>query len=378
MFRILHLFIKYIKLILRTILNEIPDNFQYICILSKHYMDIKQDGITFIENDINEELKKKNIDNILKNEKKIFIYFENITFVYKIINLISPNAIITTINPYKKSINLLLNNIDKNQNYDNKIYYIQHGLFNNASYDRISRLWSEKIKYIVCDKHCYEIVKNKITKNIFKINGLPQFDRFIGKKKTIEFNREKIYEKLKIPKNKKIIFIIGSSYNYKEKTNDIILNIISILDNILNDYYILIKDKTKINYQNLEKKIKKNSLIILNNNELIYDYLTANIIIVIEGGTSYIESLLMNPKVILYQKYNKSSFFDIDNDELFIAKNDEKMKEMIKFLDTNNVSDKYLDCIEQYLHSIIGENIDFVSEKICNLIYNDSKNLICS
>lgn len=386
MFVILHILTWHRrKTFIRTILNDIPDNVKYICLISANYDIIDRikngniideeniKGLNYFNNvnEINNSNSEKRkikyfLKKIFKKNNKIFLFFRTDLFFEKIITSNFYNAIILTTVPSEIYVNKLLNIVSS----DKKIYYIHHGISILSDYNKILNTWSKNIYFFLCDIRTFDFVKNNLTNKIFKINGLPQFDYILKNKQLIIKNKINIYKKLNIRKDKKTILIVGGSKRNTE--NDI--DLINLIKNILCDYHIILKNKIPVRSIDIDRyNIPNFSL--LDHNEIIYDYFCCDIIIVIEGGTTFIESLLINPKTVLYQindyTNDQEDNYRIYNYNLLIIKEKKKLKNILINLDRNNIKKKYLTKINDYIKFIIGDNIEKVSEIICNIILNN-------
>lgn len=171
------------------------------------------------------------------------------------------------------------------ENFNPKdIYFLAHGIGNPVIDKNIYTWWYEtmrisKINLILLCKTQYEVVSPH-NKNVHKIGTLPQIDNL----------------SLKECKKNTILIIDQGNYNLGNQLH--IQNRKQIFDYIAQhyDYPIYYKpydncsDSIIHNYPNITNLINKNVL--------TYDYFDSDIIICINFGTSYIEALLSNSKVI--------------------------------------------------------------------------------
>jgi hypothetical protein len=336
---------------------------------------------------VNEIYKDTLIMNTIKYKekyKKNIIYYKDDKHSYDIINFMNPKIILLTISPDKN----LCDEIKKNINCE-KIFYIPHGIFHYCPDDNIDYIngfndWSKNISYIVGDKYAEHMMK-KLELKYQKINGYPQFDKLLKNK---YYNKKMNYDN--------ILIINGSNDLYYETTNYLInlINMINVCfkERTLPSYTPDFKERTLPSYtpekgceklQNIiikNKKITKtynhkdyndlinlyNNVKILNIDDIIYPYLYNKLIIVIEGGTSYIESLLINNNVILYgdglllekpKKYGLMASDDIIDIGFFI-KNSYILSDM----------ETYKENKKEYINSIIGGNIESSIHQILNIL----------
>ena len=164
------------------------------------------------------------------------------------------------------------------------IYFLAHGISNPVIDKNLYTWWYEtmrisKINLIILCKTQYEVV-SPYNKNVYKIGTLPQIDN------------------LSLKKCKKNTILIIDQGNYNLGNNLQLLTRKRFFDTITQYYdcpiyykpYDNCSDSIIHNYPNITNLINKNAL--------TYDYFDSDLIICINFGTSYIEALLSNSKVI--------------------------------------------------------------------------------
>ena len=133
---------------------------------------------------------------------------------------------------------------------------------------------------------------------------------------------------------------------------------------------------------------------IINKNTLLYDYIDSEIIIVIDGGTSYLEALLANAKLILYipqftekdimqlkhlntdpwyieELYQFKKFPDKDFPHLLVARDLSTLEKHLNTIKTNPnyfETEEYLKDKNQYIKDSIGEYIPNVNKQLIDII----------
>ena len=347
---ILELHIRFHRTILNIDLNIDPD-IEYIVFAHRNY---------------------KKIFDKFKLKCKIY-YFESTNKIYSRINYFNPDYILLTVSCKNDYVDKLHKYVHCRQ-----IYYIHHGLFlqlnNYETTTTIKTKWSKKIKYIVSDNNAFDVIQKNVTSNVYKINGLPQFDYILKNKKRI-INKKLLYKKFNIPKNKKLCLIVKGSPLFTTVT----INAINMINISFVDIFFLIKTKkiskeinTKLEIKKNMEKLKNINLIEIPCDDLLYDYLGCDINIVCEGGTSFIESLLVNSNTILFQvKTSTHLNFDIINNyNLRVAKTYNSLINNVREV-INNVKTP-IDS-SGYIKSIMGNNIKYSVPQIINILKQNYK-----
>ncbi len=309
-------------------------------------------------------IKFKSLNIYNEDGKYKIMYYSTPNDMVKTINKLSPVSIILSVSPLYYPF---YNNITC-KNY----YYIHHGLVTNEHVDFKKSRWHENFKYIIGCKKLYRVLGKCFgtTQNFIKIKGLPQLDIIINNcKNNLGKNKKsEIYKRYNIDSAKKTILIptAGGIYN---KTNTVMIKIKNIITDTKIPYHIFIKNKIQ-SYNKYFDKIGDNIVCLLNNDNF-YDFLYCDYIIVEEGGTAFLEGLMVNRKTILYQVDNPNDYFDIsDKYGLLIAKT---MNQFIKYVnmiihdDPYINSDKYLSGIKAFIYDSVGE-IEMVTNKIIDIV----------
>ena len=303
----------------------------------------------FLFNELNMKIlitenNKKMLDNIFINKNNIKnkdIIFYNINNLLSIINKF--DIIITCSNP---DITTYFNSKNYNENIMKsikpKVFYIHHGLieyFNidkcktndKKAYDawrnRVLYMNKYNIKFITCCKNLNNLLDNfnYNKENKYKINSLPQF------------NLNKYMYNNFLDYKDSILIVIGENQNLN------INNIEKIL-NILQDKYplkkIILKFKFRYNESPLGKKFKNIQCYF--EEKYLFEFINSFLIIITSGGTSFMESLMYNKKVILFQHKNKPDRFHnypFKLDKLFIVDNFDLLQKSLSLLE----NEKYFD-----------------------------------
>ena len=299
-----------------------------------------------------------------KHKKYTTLYYSTCNDIVKTINKLRPMAIILTISPRNYTF---MNNITC-KNY----YYIHHGLVTSEHVNFKKGRWNKNFKYIIGCKKLYRDLGKCFgtTKNFIKINGLPQFDIILNdrKRKLTKNKRTKIYKYYNIDPAKKTILIptAGGIYN---KTDTVMKKIKNVINSTNIQYHIFIKNKVG-SYNKYFSEMGANVTCLMDTNNF-YDFLYCDYIVVEEGGTAFVEGLMVNRKTILYQVDNPNDYYDIsDKYGLLIAKT---MNQFIKYVNMVINDDPYLNSkkyilgIKAFIHDSIGE-IEMVSNKIIDIV----------
>ena len=269
-----------------------------------------------------------------------------------------------------------------------KLFYLTHGIhliYDIEEYKKkyntnIFEKWIDihkhlKLNYITC---CNYLHKNLIyegikPKYIHKINSLPQFqeDILLFKSNNVELYKDCI-----------IIFICQEEIvKYTKKK-------LSKIIQLIRKYYT----KNKI-YFKVKKEYKRDrfdflykfGIDILNETTNIFNFKKAKLIIILEGGTSFLECLQFNQNVLLL-KLSKSekyyTFYPDDNrfKELFICNNLNHFDILLRKIKTYIYDDKYKEAIQNInlfhcSNKIINRfNIDFLY--LLNIMNIDIENQI--
>jgi hypothetical protein len=315
----------------RTILTPSNNKNIYICLIPKSSKAI---------------LEKQTHYSLYKHVK--FIYINTINDIEKYIKQIRPDFIIVTVDP-----NFRFNN------FEIPTYYVHHGIFNhNKNYgQRVN--WSGFKPTILCsDIFQYQHHTNKNV-SCKKINGLPQFDLILHLKSKY-LDMEKHFRTIKNIKPIQPIILIISSHQYQNQSG-FYYKLYSALSNIFPNAHLIFKGKHQWNIKTSSKK--NQNCTSLHNNDLIYNYFFADLIITHTYGTSYVESLLANPRSILFDP-------NYQFDAPILYKNMQAFTQGVGNILGNKYydSDEYISGMEQYISNIIGtDKVELVSDKLLDL-----------
>ena len=337
---------------------------------------------------------KENIKNNLNNNYFQYnnIYSKNIVYYHddnllKILNLYDILFLLET-----PVLNYF--NIDKDIDINPKIYFLHHGvtaMFPNNSIEKkrlikTFRLWmnNEKVNIITCCTNLHTILTNLNIKNLYKINSLPQFylnDKYLNNKYIND------------------IVIFPTIFGLKHDINEL-NKIINILNNRFNYKNIIIKLKSKceshefiqIQIKNLKKKYKNINFEfgIQNSSYYFNSFLT----IILDGGTTFMESLILNKKTIMHKinvvnihyqnypiefnklliSYDLNTFTDnldkINNETYFDEEYNKDIKKLIKFhIGVEKISNFEEDFKENIIYPYLVEKNNNL-KKIYNKLIN--------
>ena len=345
--------------------NQPSANPQFKRVIMKNFSNERYNFYLFIQSSMRTIYSKK----YLGNNNNVFFFSSNAT-LYKLLIENKINYIVLSIDFFK------LYDCINRFNQD-KIYHIGHGvtpfyyLKNTIKY--FNHWKSTRINILTCCSAQYEIVsKNK--KNIYKIGSLPQFENLLLTKENLEEKKSQIY-------------IVGPRRNdinsYKNMSN-ILLTIKHELS--LPIFY----RKTRVG--NLSNSFyANNNIYIQNPHDLIYSYYSSEIIIIFDGGTSYLESLMVNSKVILYienfgtnfkkpPSMSEVHYIEILHylafpykkfPSLLIAQDLSTLEKHLNTIKTNPnyfETEEYLKDKNQFIKDSIGEYIPNVSKQLIDII----------
>src|SRR3989338_8766828 len=217
--------------------------------------------------------------------------------------------------------------------------------------------WDARIPYYTSDTHMHKTLTAYANKT-HKVYGIPQFDYILRNNKYINDFQNNLKKRFKT--NNTTLIINGSTHAPNSKhykyMNIYISNIIREIRTVFKDTYVFIKNKVFAEYNHTEPKVLN-----LKPLELTYNYLGCDLIIVIEGGTSFIEALMMTPNVILYQNINEDNRYNIVNKyNLLISKTASEFKQHLKTIAGKKVKTD----ITKYIQFEFGGPLEPVSGKI--------------
>ena len=339
-----------------------------------HYNELNM-KILFIEEN------KNKLDNIFINEnniKKSDIIFYNTNNLLSIINsfdiiITCSNVDITSYFGFKNFNENIIKNIKP------ILIYIHHGLiefFNINDYkikhendytiwkNRILDMNKYNIKFITCCNNLNNLLDelnyNKLNK--FKINSLPQFDL----NKHIFNNFSKYSES--------ILIVVGET-QYLNINN--IENLINILQNSYPSKKINLKFKFRNNgtincKSNIEKKKYKNVNFYFEE-KYLFEFINSFLIIITSGGTSFMETLMYNKKVILFQpnkgldQFHKYPF---NLNKLFIINDFNSFKKTLNLLLENKeyFNKQYDNEINKIINFHIGNKVTKFKDDFIKII----------
>ena len=318
------------KVFIRTIMYNDNPNINYVVVMPKRYYDSVYCNKGYVKYYLisNDELKA-------------------VSQLTSILNNLKVSKVFLTCNFEQYDISLFRKFGIKN------ICAIPHGIFSHGlNYTHALRKWDRSITYYASDLYMHKTLKNNKF-NIIPIAGIPQLDYILRNKTFIIQNKANLKKQYNIKGH--CALIINGSTNGKNTVHyrhiDTVMNkLIEQIRRIYPNSSVFVKSKLPIVY----KKASTTKVIDINSDDLIYNYLGCDLIIVIEGGTSHIEALLANKNTILLQNYNTDHIFDIDNKYgLLISRNDAELIRHINAIKNNKVNTN----IPAFMKSIFGSNI---------------------
>ena len=351
--------------------NQNNTNLQFKRTIIKNFSHERYNFYLFIQSNMRQIYSK----NYLGNNNNVFFFNSNKNLSNLLI-LKQIDYIILSIDFY--SLYSCINNFDQD-----KIYHIGHGitpfyyLKNTIKY--FIPWMQSKLNILTCCNAQYEIV-SKSKKNIYKIGSLPQFENLL-------LTKENLYNK------KSSIYIIGPRRN----NNNSYKNMSSILLTIKQILQLPICYK-KTNVANLSNSFYTNNDIYIQNlHDLIYSYYSSEIIIIFDGGTSYLESLLVNSKVILYIENFDTNFkkppymSEVHYIEilhylafpykkypsLLVASNIEELNNCLNIIKNNSAyfnSEQYMKDKNQFIKDSIGEYVPDIAKQLIDIIEQKERN----
>lgn len=259
-----------------------------------------------------------------------------------------------------------------NQNLNiKKIFFLDHAVRFGPFKEKFSI--ASSVQIIAGSKFNYTYLQSKNDIPLLKINGIPQFDYILDNLDEIKTTkRQKMINRFGIPTNKKLVLVIGWS----------IVNIhvdhylLELLAKKFPNHHFILKPKD-LKYIRDESTILDipDNVSYLESTDFIYDFLGCDINIVVRGGISFLESLLINPNSILYQTYNLDDTFDYQGyHTLNIARSDSQIISQIQNMINNNyqVDNKYLSEVKQYTRDILGGDIkSHIGDQLAQLMIDN-------
>lgn len=275
----------------------------------------------------------------------------------EIIDSFDPKSIVLTMKPHK----LITDQIFKE--YKSKIVYLHHGLIHNFDFipEWIGASWDPEIRYFVANEMAITALNAAGIKKITNVKGLPQFDYIIKNKVNLQNNKLNFKQKYNL-QNEKIILIINGTHGHGSDINSTAPIIEHLLANTGIKYKLIIKNKIKNELPNTDIRIN------LGGHHLIYDYFFADVIIVVEGGTSIVECLFDQPhKTILYQCHQEKEY-QLEDMKYCIARDKEQLRQhLITRLNKFNVNPAIKEAYE-HVEKVIGSRIELTSDNIIKML----------
>ena len=241
---------------------------------------------------IPEECKSYIINNLIHSKLMDKIFFiRGWSDILNVIEELQPKRIYLTVFPYIKIV-------EKLKKYIHKITFVHHGIIvDKKAISKIEKGWNRNIKYMVPNIDGQKILRSSRMENVELINGLPQFDYSIKNLENKDVLRESFCKKHKISEDTKIVLLIhGSSPGKYYSNRDFLKKVRTAIGTVRKSIKIHLIIKFKYKYRNISDD---KTTTILSNKDLIYDYYFADAIIVVEGGTALVETLITVPEKTL-------------------------------------------------------------------------------
>tara|TARA_R110002073_G_scaffold5589_7_gene34242 strand:- start:2722 stop:3816 length:1095 start_codon:yes stop_codon:yes gene_type:complete len=258
-----------------------------------------------------------------------------------------------------------------------RIYYIGHGItpfYYQENTVKYFGPWKEtKMNILTCCNAQYEIV-SKHKENIYKIGSIPQFDNLL-------LTGDNLTNK------KPCIYIIGPRRN---DTNSY-KNMSTLLASVRNQWRGIIAYK-RTGIADLDHSFYTNhGIYVQDPRDLIYSYYSSEIIVIFDGGTSYLEALMVNAKVILYIEglgtdFKRPSYMSEvhyieilhyvifpykDYPSLLVAGSPEEFNDKLSIIKNNPgyfSSEQYVKDKNQFIKDSIGEYVPDVGRQLIDII----------
>jgi len=316
----------------------------------------------------------KEYKGIVKREHTNILVYNKPDEIPEKIREIAPIGVIYTIKPREKK------NIKVELPGNPMIYYIHHGFANNITLYQGNKKWKKDMVYVFGDPVMYNLVKSyhKSEEFIIKIPGLPQFDYLMN------------LPKKKISDNFSILVVTSQRDMRADDKEKSLNSIFSVISMVFGEQPVNLYIKHKVityhfryakNLKSMHKKypsIRSKTIL----NEMIYEYLDADMIFVVDYSTVIYEAFIRNPNLIIHQisdPLRKKQHKINAKYGLLVAKNHKNLVRyirMIKDKDPYLDSDGYREGIKNFLRDKIGSDPDRVSDKILESIqdrYNRTK-----
>lgn len=258
------------------------------------------------------------------------------------------------------------------------LYYVMHGVYGHVLPKLrpnaiIHQTWSPKLHYFIADKATEKMfIDGKTQFKWTRIPGLPQFDYMLYQKTGESALKEIVYRKYGLTDDCLSILIVNGTGNPKfcqesfDKLHQVVTEEMKKREMT---FHIFWKPKRSMN-----KLVEREQVSLIMDH--IYDFLWCDVIIIQEGGTSFLESMIYDSrKVILNQIDNRNQDFEIDCHKfpLMISKTvDDFRKYLIQVIemDISLISEEYHEMSRRYLQDQLGiSEIQPVSELIMKMIF---------
>jgi hypothetical protein len=289
-----------------------------------------------------------------------------------------------------------------------RVYYINHGIWNklagkNFSKNTRSVDWTHFDGYFVTKNE--KIYLNRIgipDKKIHIINGSPQIDYLLSnslsQKKRLFYRNisrktgniepgTKYPLSLKKPcvllvQNPDALNNLGRNKKDEPLVLDEYYKILKTLVklSVTHNFHIITKFKkdTSTTVKRFKKalplhKHKNVSVLYYSDQVLLYDLFFANVVIIEGFGTSFLESLMVNPKTVQCQILKHNDDLDIDRYDLLQADSQRHIISMIPSLIRNNslITKEYMQSRKQYIEDQLGPLQRNISRFVTNTIRSE-------
>lgn len=254
------------------------------------------------------------------------IFFNNVSELSKY----NPDIILLTITPGKEYVE----HISRELNFPlSKMWYLHHGLIHIHSNTTTHRHWSRDINYVVSCNFGYKFLQS-LGMTVHKICGIPQFE---------------LLENC-VAKPKTVLIVNGSSQQKFYDSTKHIFEISKKIKTVYPDFQILLKNK-------IDRKMSQQNFGSIKFVDEIYPHLKSEIVIIVEGGTSHVEALMVNKRTILFGK----DVFGCSVENLLHTENFVELEELLKM----ECEQKHIDA---YISNVIGGKIKTSAPQFLNLL----------
>jgi hypothetical protein len=263
--------------------------------------------------------------------------------------------------------------------YNLPIFFMIHGITTPYATNIVANAWRNDFYRGMYSYFCGPVQNAAVRAAGFHkstyttLGGLPQFDYLLSMREDRAALREKLYRKYKLKSSDKTILILNQMF-YTSGNVKGFARIINLVSKTYPDHYLLLKTKCTTGHSNLINYIRKTKFrlpaktYLVPWSTMVYDYLCCDKILCIGFSTCFIEALLVQPQVLLFQQ--KGKFYYKPKKHVLIADTVTELKKNL--IIANNPkhfkTDAYKKDVEETMIEMIG-----VAEpvKVSSFVAND-------